>query len=375
MKNDNYRSSLKISWVSIFVNIFIAALKFILGLLSNSIAILTDAVHSLEDLITSALVIISLHASRKPPDEGHPFGHGRAEDVGGLILSIILFIVGIGFFKNAALRFFSPEPVNINFVFIGLILFSAAVKLILGIFTDRISKKVSSNLLKTDALHHYGDFITSIAVVIGLVFVMMGYVWADSLLGILISIIIAFWAVKMARGFIDNLIGKRAPEAVYRKIRSIAFSSKYVEGVHDIEVHSYGENRIVSLHVEIDPSISLDEAHEIADSIEKKVLEDDLGRCIVHVDVKDKKKTIDRKEVEKFISKMITPDNNIKGFHKIEILTTTKKNILNFHLLLDKGVTLDSLHSLCHRLAKILKKEFGFWKVNIHSEPYQGGKK
>ena len=375
MKNNHYKLSLKISWVSIFVNIFIAALKFVLGLLSNSIAILTDAMHSLEDLITSALVIVSLHASRKPPDEGHPFGHGRAEDIGGLILSIILFIIGIGFFKDAAFRFFSPEPVTINFIFIGLILFSSLVKLTLGVFTDKISKKASCSLLKTDALHHYGDFITSLAVVIGLVFVKAGYVYADSLLGILIAVVIMLWAFKMTRGFIDNLIGKRAPEAVYKKIKAIAFSSQYVEGVHAVEVHSYGENRVVSLHVEIDPSLSLDEAHRIADGIEKKVSADDLGRCIVHVDVKDKEKRIQKSEVEKSIAKLITLDGSIKGFHRVEIITINKKSILNFHLLLDKGVTLDSLHALCHHLAKILKKEFKFWKVNIHSEPYQGGKK
>lgn len=371
MNNNRYKSSLTISWISILVNLFVAALKFIVGFLSNSIAILTDAAHSLEDLLTTVVVIVSLYGSRKPPDEGHPFGHGRVEYVGGLILSFLLILMGLAFLKNSIVRFFNPQSVNINIIFMAAVLFTAIVKLILGVATNRVSQKVSSQILKTDALHHYSDCITSLAVVIGLIFVKLGFLYVDCVVGGIISLVIIFWALKMGREFIDSLIGKRAPDFVYEKVKAIALSFVSVEGVHDIEVHSYGENRVISLHIEMDPALSLEEAHGIADSIEKKAAQEDLGKCIVHVDLKEKEKTRSKDRVEKLISQLVAIDSKIKDFHNVEIISAGRRSILNFHLLLDKQVPLDDLHKLCHGLSRIIKKELGFWKVNIHFEPYE----
>ncbi|MCP4652864.1 MAG: cation transporter [Candidatus Omnitrophica bacterium] len=284
MKNKRF-SALRISWISIAINLILAVAKITVGVLSNSIAIISDAIHSLSDLATTVVVILSLRVSKKPADRKHPFGHGRAQDVGGLILSIGLVLVGVGFFKTAASRLISPEPVNVNFVFVGVILISAAIKLILGAITHRISVLERSAILKADAYHHYSDFVTSFVVAIGFIFARTN-VNLDSWLGIFIALIIIFWAIRSGKEFSDNLIGKRASPQVYQKVRAIAHSFETVLGVHDIQAHSYGQHRIISLHVEVDPNLSLEEAHGVADSIEKKIRYQRLGKCIVHVDIK-----------------------------------------------------------------------------------------
>ncbi|UCC95141.1 MAG: cation diffusion facilitator family transporter [Candidatus Omnitrophota bacterium] len=371
MKRNNHSLPLQISWFSIVVNIFLVAVKFLLGVLSNSISILSDAVHSLSDACTTGVVIFSLHASKKPPDRIHPFGHGRAEDIGGLILSILLLLAGINFLKDSIVRLFFPLPVEVNILFIGFILGAALLKLLLGIFTQRISKKANCPLLETDAFHHYSDCVTSFAVAGGLLFVKRGSLYIDSLLGAIISLVIIFWAQKTARQFINNLIGRGPSLFLRERIREIAYSFQFVEGVHDIEVHSYGKNNIISLHIELDSSLSLEEAHSIADSIEKRVYSENLGRCIVHVDLRRSAKPIEKKKIEKLIKRLKMLTKSVKDFHGVEIITTEERSILNFHLLLDKSTSLEKSHVISHRLSSLLQKKFNFSQVNIHIEPYE----
>jgi divalent metal cation (Fe/Co/Zn/Cd) transporter len=175
----------------------------------------------------------------------------------------------------------------------------------------------------------------------------------------------------MSKEFIDNLIGKRAPTSLYDRIGKIAANFKFVEGVHDIEIHSYGENRVISLHIELSPSLSLEEAHGVADGIENEIFKEKLGKCVVHVDLKKGTAPMEKKQIEKLIRSIMGFNKKIKDFHGIEIITTESSNILNFHLLLDKNTSLDESHSISHRLRSVLEKKFYFSQVNIHFEPYK----
>jgi cation diffusion facilitator family transporter len=168
----------------------------------------------------------------------------------------------------------------------------AIIKFFLGFITQKVSQKASSGILQADAFHHYTDCITTFIVAIGLIFVKNGSLYIDSILGLLIASLISFWSLKMGKEFIDNLIGKRAQPELYAKIREIASSSKLVEGVHEIEIHSYGRNNVISLHIEMSPALSLEEAHSVADSIEKKIYSENLGRAIVHIDLKGEVKLL-----------------------------------------------------------------------------------
>ena len=371
MRNKYYSISLRISLVSILVNLSLSLLKLILGFISNSISIITDAFHSFSDLITTVAVIFSLRLSTKPPDKKHPFGHGRIEDIGGLFVCFVLAIVGFNFFQESLHRLISPKELRITNEVIILIFVTAIVKLILGLFTTVFAKRINSSILSTDAFHHYSDFFTSLVISIGLVFVQRGLFYFDALLGILVSLLIIFWAGKSAKEFIDNLIGKEVPLDTYQKIREIVFTFSKVESVHGINIHSYGRRRIISLHIVVQRDLSLDEAHSIADSIEKKIYKKGLGKCVVHVDLK---KELIRKEtsyIERCIRRLIRFTSNLRDFHAVEIISTEDKDILNFHLILDKNTSLEESHKISHKVASFLKKKFSFSQVNIHVEPYK----
>lgn len=278
--------SLKISWISLVVNFSLFLIKFVVGFLSNSISILTDAVNSFGDLFTTGILIVSLRLSRKPPDKEHPFGHGRSQDIGGLILSVILALVGLNYLQGAFARLFNPQTVTIKIIFMSIMFFSAVCKLILGFVTQNIGRKISSQILKTFAFDHFSDSVVSFTVGAGLILIKKNFVFLDSFIGIFISLLIIIGAFKNGRIFSDNLLGRNVSADFYKKIEDIVISFKLVKGVHGIEVHSYGDNRIISLHIEMQPFLSLKQAHEVADSIEKKIREEKLGRCTVHVDLK-----------------------------------------------------------------------------------------
>lgn len=367
----NYHSlSLKVSWLSIFVNAILSIAQFILGMASGSISIIVDAVDSLRDIVATGVVVFSLNLSRKPPDKEHPFGHGRIEDVGGIIISLLLVLVGLTFLKDSFLRLIHPKIVTINFFIIGVMSAVAVIKFFLGFITQIVSKKASSQILEADAFHHYTDCITTFIVAFGLIFVKFGFTYIDSILGLIIAFLIIYWSIKMLKSFTDNLIGKRAPAEVYDKVNNIASAFKFVEGVHDIEIHSYGDNRVISLHIELSPKLSLEEAHSVADSIEKKIHSEKLGKCVVHMDLKHRAQAAEKVILEKAIRDFVKKNKHTKDFHGTEIITVENTSIVNFHLQFEKETPLEESHAISHKLSAFLREQFGFAKVNIHIEPY-----
>jgi len=369
---DKYQSlSIKVSWFSIAVNLLISIAQFIIGIHSRSISIMTDAADSLRDIVATGVVIFSLNFARKPADKEHPFGHGRIEDVGGVIVALFLLLMGLTFLKESFMRFIKPQPLTVNFYIIAIMAVASVVKFLLGFITQFVSKKATSAILEADAFHHYTDCITTVIVAVGLIFVKFGLTFVDALLGFIIAFLIIWWSLKMLREFVDNLIGRCAPLELCEKIKNIALSFKSVDGVHDIEVHSYGKNKVVSLHIELSPQLSLLEAHSIANSIEKKIYNENLGRCVVHVDLKAKAKIIEKEMVEKALNKFISKNKDIKDFHGIEIITDETVSIIDFHLCFSKNTSLNESHIISHKLSDFLKKQFGFARVNIHVEPYK----
>jgi cation diffusion facilitator family transporter len=369
MKDKYYSVSLRVSLMSVVVNIILTLVKLILGIISNSVAIITDAIHSFSDLATTLVVIFSINISKKPADRRHPFGHGRAEDVGGFAVSFILFLVGIAFFKESLMRLVQPQAVKITVEIIIAILITALVKLFLGIFTSNRARRIKSSLLSTDALHHYSDLYTSLAVFIGLIFVKNGFVSIDAWLGIFVSLFIVFAAVKQGRLFIDNLIGKQISGDDDKKIRSIVLSFPRVESVHGINVHSYGRNRIISLHIVVQKNLSLEDAHSLADSIEKKIYSEGLGKCLVHVDLQKVSLGGRRSDIEKAITYLVDFYPAVTGYHSLDMICTENKNIINFHIMLDKGTSLEDAHHMSHAISSFLKTNFNLSQVNIHIEP------
>ncbi len=270
--------------VSIFANLIIFAIKLTYGLMFNSISLIADAIHSLSDLISSFLVVAGAKVAAKPPDEQHPFGHGRVELVVSIIVATLLFIAGMEFIKDSIEKLYKPVEINVKLFGFILIVLTIIFKEILARFSFFLGEKFNSKLLIADGHHHRSDSITTIVVVISLICTYYGYTAVDGIAGIIVAFFIIHSAWELIKDSSGPLLGEKASDKQLKRIATIAMKGEGVIGVHDIVIHDFGNLFHISLHVELNYKESLCKAHEIADKLEKEIMKQFPGHIIVHID-------------------------------------------------------------------------------------------
>lgn len=257
--------------LSIVVNIILFLIKFIFGTLLNSVSLLADAVHSLSDVVTSIIVIFGFRISTKPPDLKHPFGHGRAERIVSIVIACLLIVVGFEFFINGFHRFEHPIPIESNLFVIGLLILSILVKEFLYRIARSLGERIESATLKADAWHHRTDAISTILVVIGFISFRYGLFRLDGILGMVVSILIAYTGVSIIKEASSFLIGEAPPAAFIEKIKEIVSCCDGVSDVHHIHVHDYGKNIEITIHIRLEGDTHLKDAHRKASEVEKTI--------------------------------------------------------------------------------------------------------
>lgn len=258
-------------WVSIVVNVLLFGLKLFIGLFINSISLIADSFHTLSDVLTSIVVLLGFRLSRRPPDEKHPYGHGRFENIATLVIAILLVIVGAQFFWSSLQRLIEPQPVRGTIVVVMTILFSALVKEWLARFAIHLGQKIKASVLLADAWHHRSDAIAALLVSVAIFAAMFGYIQVDSIFGMLVSGLIIYTGFEFGRSATSFLIGEAPDEQMINEIRDVARSIDGVEDTHEITIHDYGNHKAVLLHVEVDKTLSVRESHEIATKVQSKI--------------------------------------------------------------------------------------------------------
>jgi len=356
--------------VSIVGNILLFLLKLLLGLFINSIALIADAFHSLSDVGTSGVVIMGFKMAKKPPDEKHPFGHGRIEYISTLLIAILLLLTGLGFIQQSIVRLIdSIEIIDNEFtVIIGIIvIITAIVKELMAKFSLCIAKKIKSDILVGDAWHHRSDAFSSIVVGLSIIGSTLGIPYLDPIFGMVVAVIIIWIGVDLFRHTSNYLIGEAPDKETIDKIKSIADSVDELRGVHDINIHDYGTSKVISLHAEVDRTLKLEDAHRIADRLDGK-LNKELGfSTIIHLDPFGS--GYDKKMKRRMFGKILEGRDEIISFHKIQIIERGKSDDIKMHIIVDKEMSVDDSHELCHRIESIFQREYGTCNVDIHFEP------
>ena len=244
-------------WLSIFINAFLFALKFWAGIATGSVAIIADAWHSLSDSLTSVVVIVGVKISSKPADQEHPFGHGRAELIGSVIIGVLLFFVACNFIIESVVKLKNHEPVEYGKIAIIAIVVSIVSKELLAQFSIWAGKKVNSKALIADGWHHRSDSITSVLILIGIFFGKYFW-WIDGVLGILVSLVLVYVTYEILRDSVSSLIGEKPGEEIIKKIRMHA--REVYDGdiqVHHIHCHNYGLHTEMTFHIKLPGKILL----------------------------------------------------------------------------------------------------------------------
>ena len=271
-------------YLSIFCNLFLFGIKLFLAIISQSIALLADAFHTLMDVATSGIVILGFKLSQKPADAEHPFGHGRAETISSLLIAFLIGLVGIEFLKSSIGRLYNSEELMVDPRIIFIIVATIVIKEIMARISHEMGELIESDILKGDAVHHRSDMLSSLLVVVGLIGVRLGWPELDSYVGIGVSIFILYTGYELARNAVDELLGKPPTKEMIESISHIATQVNGVLNVHDIIVHQYGVKKFISLHIEVGHDRSADELHIIADVVEDKIAKKLYANVVTHID-------------------------------------------------------------------------------------------
>ena len=279
------------AWVSIIGNVLLFLLKLLIGIAINSLSLIADAFHSLSDVLTSIVVLVGFKFGEKPADKEHPFGHGRIEIIATLIIAFLLIVVTYDIGKSAILRIISPQKVKFSSIAIIFMIASAGFKEWMASFSIFLGKKINASSLIADAWHHRSDAIASLLVGLGLIFMRFNLYLIDGILALGVAILIGWIAVRLIITSSSTLIGEAPDSELINKISQISLSVPGVLNIHDIYVHDYNTNKVISLHVEVNDNLLADAAHEIATTVEEKIKEKTHAYNVTaHIDPKERKK-------------------------------------------------------------------------------------
>ena len=291
------------SGTGITVNIFLSIVKLIVGLIANSISIVSDALNNITDIGSSLVTMIGFKLSQKSSDKDHPWGHGRMEYITGFIVDMLIILVGFELFKSSIDKIIHPELPNINTITIILLVVAIFAKLWLFLFYKKIAKIIDSAALKGAAYDSISDTISTTAVLASAIVAKFASVSIDGFVSLLVSIFILITGFKATKEMIDMLIGTAPDKEFVKDIYKFVERYKEIVGIHDIMIHDYGPGRkIVSFHAEVPADGNICEVHDIIDGIEQDMFKKFGCITTIHMDpivvddeeINNMKKTVER---------------------------------------------------------------------------------
>ena len=273
------------SIVGIFCNVFLFAVKFVVGFILNSVSVTADAFNNLSDAGSSIISFVGVKMAEKPADRDHPFGHGRIEYIAALVVSFLVLEVGFTFLKDSIGKIRTPEALNFQTVSVAILIVSIAVKLWLGLFNRKLGERINSKVMMAVFTDSMGDVIATGATILSLIFFRLTGINIDGIVGVGVALVVMWAGVGIARDTLEPLIGEAIDPEVYKEIKSFVESYDGIEGTHDLLVHNYGPGRsMASIHAEVPNDVDIEQSHEIIDRIEREAAKKLGIFLVIHMD-------------------------------------------------------------------------------------------
>ncbi|MFQ5442952.1 MAG: cation diffusion facilitator family transporter [Thermodesulfobacteriota bacterium] len=271
--------------INIIGNTALLALKLAAGMLSGSIALISDAINSLNDIVSSVATFICVRISDKKADEGHPFGHSRAEPVAGMIIAILAGILGFEILRESVKRAFTDARPEIGLFALSVPVITIVVKAGMSVYFRRVGKEINSPALKATALDSLMDVFVSGAVLFGVVGVRFGAPLLDPMAGVIISLWIIYTGYSIGMENIDYLMGKAPEPRLMNEIKGKARAVEGVKAINTVRAHYVGNFIHVEIHIEVDKDLSTLDSHAIGEEVERSVGEiKAIEKSFIHVD-------------------------------------------------------------------------------------------
>lgn len=279
------KNGIKAFKVAVTANSILTVLNVIIGLTSGSYALISEGAHTLSDIVTSIIAYAGFHYAQKPADDEHPIGHGRAEALSGLTIVVFLMVVAWEIIQGAIEKIINPSLITVPEP-------SAAIMAILGIIINLIvsqyiihlGKKINSPAIVADGKHQRTDIFASVAVLTGVIASNMGYPILDPIIALVIGGLILKTAFEIGKENIDHIMGKVPSPDFIKQIEKVANETPHVSNAHNIKVDYLGSYAAVTLHIELDGNMTLNESHTIVHRVQDNIIKEipEIKYVMVH---------------------------------------------------------------------------------------------
>ena len=342
------------SVVGIFCNVLLFSVKLAIGLILSSLAVTADAFNNLSDAASSIISFVGVKMAGKPADAEHPFGHGRIEYIAALIVSFLVIEVGFTFFKSSISKIMHPEEITFDPVPFIILILSILVKLWMAFFNNKLGKRIDSKVMLATAADSLGDVITTSATVISIVICHFTSINFDAIAGLIVSGIVIWSGVSIAKDTLEPLIGQRVPSELYQKITDMVESYEGIVGAHDLIVHNYGPNRsMATIHAEVPNDVSIEASHEIIDRIERDAKKELNILLVIHMDPVEMRdeEVLELRDKTSHIVHALDPELH---FHDFRVLKENEQKNLIFDLVVPDSYTEKDANRVMHQLIALL---------------------
>ena len=277
---DPQRRKIDVALISVISNTTLVVLKLVVGLLTGSVSILSEAIHSATDLIAAVITLFSVKTSGLPPDSKHPFGHGKIENIAGSIEALLIFLAAGWIVFEAVQKLMNPTPIAIIGWGAGVMMFSTLANIIVSEMLFRVARETDSIALEADAWHLRTDVYTSAGVTISLALIWVvekvfpghHFYWLDPAAAIAVALLIIKAAydltVKSSRDLLDSRLPSQEEEWIIEMIKD---HRSNIHGFHDLRTRKAGGFRFVEFHLKVDPLMTVADSHGITEKISARI--------------------------------------------------------------------------------------------------------
>ena len=294
------------SGAGIGFNVLLFAGKLIAGMLSGSVAIVSDAFNNLSDAGSSIISLVGFKLSNKKSDPQHPFGHGRLEYISGLCVSFLIILMGVELGKASIEKIIEPAQVKFSLLTAAILAASILVKLYMALYNSRVGKRLNAVTMKAMAKDSLSDAVATSVVLMSMIVAKLADIAIDGYCGVVVAAFILFTGITAARDTISPLLGQKPDSEFIEEVMRIVNAHKEIIGTHDLVVHDYGPGRLmITLHAEVDADMDILVAHDAVDNIENELREKLGCSAVVHMDpivTDDVETNATREEIKRVVS-------------------------------------------------------------------------
>ena len=271
-ENSRGRKIIQTSIIGILANVFLAAFKAVIGLTSNSIAIVMDAVNNLSDAASSVITIVGTKLAGREPDRKHPFGYGRIEYLSAMIISVLVLYAGITSLTESVKKIIQPDVPDYSAVALVIVGVGVVTKILLGRYVKGVGEKVNSDSLINSGEDATLDSIISASTLVAAVIYLVFHISLEAWLGAMIALVIIKSGIEMLRDTLSKVLGERVDAELARDIKATVNSFPEISGAYDLIIHNYGPDAYNgSVHIEVPDTLNADELDQLIRNVTMEV--------------------------------------------------------------------------------------------------------